>query len=123
MAFFATQQKTPLGIYVHVPFCRSKCQYCDFYSLTCKDDKLMDQYLDAVCAHIKETGALAPDYLVDTVYFGGGTPTLLGARRLESVLCAARTAFSIPDAFPKRALRSMSFCVYSSPIFDSIRFI
>ena len=51
--------KTPLGIYVHVPFCRSKCQYCDFYSLTTKDDKLMDGYLDAICAHIKETGLKA----------------------------------------------------------------
>ena len=39
--------KTPLGLYIHVPFCRSKCQYCDFYSLTTKDDKLIDGYLDA----------------------------------------------------------------------------
>ena len=33
--------KTPLGIYIHIPFCRSKCQYCDFYSMPCKDDKLI----------------------------------------------------------------------------------
>ena len=37
--------KTPLGIYIHIPFCRSKCQYCDFYSQPCKDDRLMDAYL------------------------------------------------------------------------------
>ena len=43
------KNKTPLGIYIHVPFCRSKCQYCDFYSLTNKDDKLMEGYLRAVC--------------------------------------------------------------------------
>ena len=40
--------KAPLGIYIHIPFCRSKCQYCDFYSMPCKDDKLMDSYLDAI---------------------------------------------------------------------------
>ena len=67
--------KTPLGLYVHVPFCRSKCQYCDFYSMATKDDKLMDGYLDAVCDHIKEAGELAPGYKVDSVYFGGGTPS------------------------------------------------
>ena len=66
--------KTPLGIYVHVPFCRSKCQYCDFYSLCTKEDKIIDGYLDAVCDHIKEAGELAPNYTVDTIYFGGGTP-------------------------------------------------
>ena len=66
--------KTPLGIYVHVPFCRSKCQYCDFYSVTNKDDKLMEGFLKAICAHIKESGQLAPGYRVDTIYFGGGTP-------------------------------------------------
>ena len=71
--------KTPLGIYIHVPFCRSKCQYCDFYSLTTKDDKLMDSYLDAMTRHIKEAGSLAPNHKVDTIYFGGGTPSFFGA--------------------------------------------
>ena len=78
--------KAPLGIYIHVPFCRSKCQYCDFYSLSAKDDKLMDGYLSAVCAHIKESGQLAPGYKVDTIYFGGGTPSFLGADALATIL-------------------------------------
>ena len=43
MAFFTRKNKTPLGIYIHVPFCRSKCQYCDFYSVTSKDDKLLEK--------------------------------------------------------------------------------
>ena len=91
--------KTPLGIYVHIPFCRSKCQYCDFYSLACKDDALMDSYLDAVCAHIKEAGALAPNYKVDSVYFGGGTPSYLGADALAIILTAIRRNFDVmPDA-------------------------
>ena len=85
--------KTPLGIYVHIPFCRSKCQYCDFYSLACKDDSLMDSYLDAVCAHIKEAGALAPGYKVDRVYFGGGTPSYFGADALAIILTTIRRNF------------------------------
>ena len=77
MPFLSHKNKIPLGIYIHVPFCRSKCQYCDFYSVTAKDDRLLDGYQDAVCAHVKEAGALAPEYVVDTIYFGGGTPSFL----------------------------------------------
>ena len=91
--------KTPLGLYVHVPFCRSKCQYCDFYSMATKDDKLMDGYLDAVCDHIKEAGELAPGYKVDSVYFGGGTPSFFGADGLAVILTTIRRNFDVvPDA-------------------------
>ena len=93
------KEKTPLGIYVHVPFCRSKCQYCDFYSLTCKDDKSIETYLRAVCAHIKESGALTPGYKVDTIYFGGGTPSFLGADALATILTTIRRSFDVdPNA-------------------------
>ena len=95
MAIFGKKEKTPLGIYIHVPFCRSKCTYCDFYSLTTKDDRLMDNYLDAVCAHIKEAGALAPGYQVDTVYFGGGTPSFYGADGMATILTAIRRSFDV----------------------------
>ena len=99
MALFGRKDKTPLGIYIHVPFCRSKCQYCDFYSLTTKDDKLHEGYLDAICAHIKESGPLAPAYVVDTVYFGGGTPSFFGADGMASILSAVRRSFDVsPDA-------------------------
>lgn len=99
MPFLLRKNKTPLGIYVHVPFCRSKCQYCDFYSLTAKDSALLDGYLRAVCQHIREAGALAPEYLVDTVYFGGGTPTFFGADGMVAILTAIRKSFSVsPDA-------------------------
>ena len=87
--------KTPLGIYVHVPFCRSKCQYCDFYSMATKDDKLIDGYLDAVCDHIKEAGELAPGYKVDSVYFGGGTPTFFGADGMAVILTTIRRNFDV----------------------------
>ena len=89
------KNKTPLGIYVHVPFCRSKCQYCDFYSLTAKDDKLMENYLNAILAHIRECGPLAPGYKVDTIYFGGGTPSFFGAEGMATILSMIRRSFDV----------------------------
>ena len=98
MAFLTRKvNKTPLGIYVHVPFCRSKCAYCDFYSLTTKDDRIVDGYLDAVCAHIKESGSLAPGYRVDTIYFGGGTPTFFGADGMATILTTIRRNFDVDN--------------------------
>lgn len=87
--------KTPLGIYIHIPFCRSKCNYCDFYSMPCTNAATFDHYLDAVCDHIKEAGALAPGYRVDTIYFGGGTPSYYGADALAIILTAIRRNFDV----------------------------
>ena len=95
MPFLSRNNKTPLGIYVHVPFCRSKCEYCDFYSLPVRDDRLMDAYLHAVCTHIREAGALAPGYLVDTIYFGGGTPSFFGAEGMAAILNTIRKNFDV----------------------------
>ena len=118
MALLGKKDKTPLGIYIHVPFCRSKCAYCDFYSVTTKDDRIMDGYLDAICAHIKEAGALAPGYLVDTVYFGGGTPSFFGADGMASILSIIRRSFDVsataeitfeanPDSVSPKLLRRL----------------
>jgi oxygen-independent coproporphyrinogen-3 oxidase len=84
-----------LGVYVHVPFCRRKCPYCDFYSRPPKDDAEPDAFLAAV---IREAGLHAERGSVpgpaaasrsyDTVYVGGGTPSLLGAERLTRLLNA-----------------------------------
>ena len=118
MGLLGRRDKTPLGIYIHVPFCRSKCQYCDFYSLATKDDNLMDGYLDAICAHIKETGTLAPGYKVDTVYFGGGTPSYFGAEGMAAILTTIRRSFDVtadaeitfeanPDSVSDKLLRRL----------------
>jgi len=118
MPFLSRNHKTPLGIYIHVPFCRSKCQYCDFYSVTTKDNRTLDGYLDAICAHIKEAGALAPGYVVDTVYFGGGTPTFFGAEGMAAILSVVRKSFDVansaeitfeanPDSISDRLLRRL----------------
>ena len=66
-----------LGLYVHIPFCRSKCDYCDFYSLAGKEGR-MDDYQKALLAHMKETAPLTQGWQVVSVYFGGGTPALRG---------------------------------------------
>lgn len=118
MAILARHAKKPLGIYIHVPFCRSKCVYCDFYSCTEKDDKLMDSYLEAICRHIRETGPLAPAYQVDTVYFGGGTPSFFGAEGMATILTTIRKSFDVssraeitfeanPDSVSPRLLRRL----------------
>lgn len=100
MAIITTNKnKTPLGIYIHIPFCRSKCEYCDFYSIPGKHEELYARYTDAVCRHIKETGSLAPNHRVDTIYFGGGTPSYFGAEGLATILTAVRKSFDVdPDA-------------------------
>lgn len=86
----------PLGIYIHIPFCRSKCQYCDFYSIGgSRDRRLVDNYLEALAVHFKEAGALATDYIVDTVYFGGGTPSFFGADNLRRIFAELQHRFRV----------------------------
>lgn len=83
-----------LGIYVHIPFCRSKCDYCDFYSLAGSED-WMDAYQKALLLHIKQTAPLLKEYQVDSIYFGGGTPSYYGEKRLRELLLAIRRAFTL----------------------------
>ncbi|MEA4824167.1 MAG: radical SAM family heme chaperone HemW [Clostridiaceae bacterium] len=84
------------GIYIHVPFCVRKCGYCDFYSLPRRGSADFDAYTDALIAEIE---AETPGISTDTVYFGGGTPSLLGAPRLSRILDAVRDTFDVsPDA-------------------------
>lgn len=86
--------KNGLGIYIHVPFCRSKCPYCDFYSLT--DDTGTESYVGAVCRELGLWGKKI-DKPVDTVYFGGGTPSMLSAEHIVKILCAVKDNFKISD--------------------------
>ncbi|MDR0906059.1 MAG: radical SAM family heme chaperone HemW [Oscillospiraceae bacterium] len=73
-----------LGIYIHIPFCRSRCLYCDFYSTTGREND-MTRYEAALRRHIREYAPQLDGYVIDTVYFGGGTPSCFGASRLISV--------------------------------------
>ena len=73
-----------VGVYVHIPFCESKCAYCNFYSLA-GADRLIPVFHSAIMRHIKEYSPQLDGYLIDTVYFGGGTPSHYGASRLISI--------------------------------------
>ena len=79
------QGKPTLGLYIHIPFCKAKCAYCDFYSLAHSEEK-MDAYMAALLRHLEEVAPRAAVMQVDTVYFGGGTPSYLGAARLCRIL-------------------------------------
>lgn len=75
----------PLGLYIHIPFCRAKCIYCDFYSLP-RSEESMDAYVAALCRDLARRADAAKGCSVDTIYFGGGTPSYLGADRLCKIL-------------------------------------
>ena len=78
----------PVGLYIHVPFCKRKCAYCDFFSASPRanqtDTSLTDGYVRAVIRNIK-----AAEIKYDTVYFGGGTPSLLNAGQVADIISAA----------------------------------
>ena len=87
---------TPLGIYIHIPFCLSKCAYCDFYP-RCGGKRDYKEYTRAVCAHIAEANSKASEYVCDSIYFGGGTPTAIGAKNLIKILSAVSKNFKVSD--------------------------
>ncbi len=86
-----------IGLYLHVPFCNGKCPYCDFYSLRGSKTQ-MDQYVKALCDKMKRWAEGRSRPAVKTVYFGGGTPNLLGAARLSALLGQAEASFGLAAA-------------------------
>lgn len=79
------------GLYFHIPFCKSKCPYCDFYSVKF-DEASAQQYVQEICNEIKQYQGI-----FDTVYFGGGTPSILPPELIGKVLDCARVQFEISD--------------------------
>ena len=86
-----------LGIYIHIPFCKSKCPYCDFCSFPHKDTPTISAYALELCRRIKTQAPLYQDRTVDTIYFGGGTPTLLPLQSAEQIMTTLRACFHIID--------------------------
>ncbi len=86
-----------IGVYVHIPYCLKKCRYCDFCSIPI--DETAGRYRSAVCSEIALARAKYPDKRVKTVFFGGGTPTVLPPEDLCAILDAIKTAYPVePDA-------------------------
>lgn len=87
------------GIYLHIPFCRSRCSYCDFATDVFKSDEAVERYVNALCAEISRTEdrRQKTEDRIETIYFGGGTPSLLSPRQLEKILAAIHKNFSIEN--------------------------
>ncbi|MBO4217568.1 MAG: radical SAM family heme chaperone HemW [Clostridia bacterium] len=85
-----------LGLYIHVPFCRRKCLYCDFYSV-CRSAENEIPYAEALLAQMKRWKPKAKKYIADTVYIGGGTPSLLKNETMYEIMCAVHSDFRIPS--------------------------
>lgn len=103
-----------LGLYVHLPFCRTKCNYCAFVSAAPRSESEMDRYTEAVIQHIRHTSPYAQERKVLTVFFGGGTPSLMGAERLKKIFEAVNDCFRITieteitiEANPESATREL----------------
>jgi oxygen-independent coproporphyrinogen-3 oxidase len=112
----------PLGLYIHVPFCSAICRYCNF-NRGLLDATLKPRYVDAVAAEIRGApqrfGWRPGEARADTIFFGGGTPSLLDARDVQAILVACREAFDVSadaeatlEANPESA---------AAPLLDGVR--
>ena len=81
------------GLYLHVPFCKSRCAYCAFYSQT--NTRQQEAFVTALCRELElRREGLAPSIPIETVYFGGGTPSLLSPSQLEKIVDTIRSVYS-----------------------------
>lgn len=103
------------GVYLHIPFCKSRCSYCDFATDVYRSDDAVQRYVNALCREIKldlpalaggkpaevnpnktnSPAAYAAGSDIDTIYFGGGTPSLLAPKKVERILNAVNGTFSV----------------------------
>lgn len=74
------------ALYLHIPFCVSRCAYCDFATSACADEQRMDAYVEALCLQLRRAAKAGLLGQVKTIYIGGGTPTHLGSRRLNTLV-------------------------------------
>ena len=88
--------KKELELYIHIPFCMKKCNYCDFLSFTADEDT-QRRYIEALNREIAFYGKHRKDYVLSTVYIGGGTPSWLGEEEIAAVMETVYAAFSVKE--------------------------
>ena len=87
----------PHSLYLHIPFCRKRCGYCDFNTYAGLEGQI-PAYVDALCEEIRQVGVSAGMQVpVHTIFFGGGTPSLLEPQQVGRILEAARLAFDVHE--------------------------
>ncbi|MFA6983751.1 MAG: radical SAM family heme chaperone HemW, partial [Sedimentibacter sp.] len=85
-----------LGIYIHIPFCVKKCNYCDFYSV--KWDEISEsKYIKSAINEIKSYSELQYKFIVDTIYIGGGTPSIVNPKNLENMINVIKSIFKVEE--------------------------
>lgn len=87
-----------IGIYIHIPFCYSKCYYCNFTSF-CNMDSYVDEYINAVCNEIMGQAEILSEHIIKTVYIGGGTPSYIDGKYIERILNTLKLFRKSDDEF------------------------
>ena len=88
------EDKKPLALYIHIPFCEKKCNYCSFVSFCDKFNKV-DEYVDCLCKELLLRKL--DNYYLKSIYIGGGTPSVLSAEKIEKILSVIKTIYEISD--------------------------
>ncbi len=105
--------KRRLGLYLHIPFCKSKCAYCDFYSFVPGEDGVCERYVAALKKHMETYKKSCADYAPDTVFIGGGTPTALPIELLLDLIRSVKHNFSLS--------KGVEFTVEANPATVSLK--
>ena len=87
------------GIYIHIPFCKTRCIYCDFYSTT--RSELKQQYIRALCTELKTRKGYLKEEPIETIYFGGGTPSQLAHEDFEQIFRTIKEVYGTEHAEPR----------------------
>ncbi len=86
-----------LGLYLHIPFCRQKCAYCDFLSFPCKSNRLLVEYAGALTLEMRSRREDCADHLIDSVFIGGGTPSLMPSEAFRKIMTELKENFTVSE--------------------------